>query len=957
MQTHSLEEVAPKPAEAPAMPRAEPRRVTVEPASWAGWMTDVLLIGLFLALAFLLGVFPLKDTDFYWHLRTGDWIRQNGRVPRFDLFTFTRAGEPWIDLHWLFQIAISWLHQRGGVVALNLAKCIVTCVALLILVTARKREWPVWAVVLAWLPALFVLSGRIYVRPETLTLLYLSIFLAVILRWDRSPRLVLALPPVQVLWVNSHGLFVLGPIILVFGLVDAAIRFGFFARDRRKWWRTILGGTALTAAACLVNPYFVTGALYPLELAGTMRNPIFARNIAELMSVPDFIRRVGLWNVPLLIHLATIMVGALSFLVPLYWLLRNRRADRRPSVNGNSLPADHEAQAGPASPTRRAKRSRARRVRTDEPRTADGARAAQAYDGDWHASPFRLLLFATFCILSMQATRNSHQFAAVLGTVTAWNFGEWAAAVRRHRARAQGDRTLPSTRPGPRLFVLGTLVVLVICVGSGGFFRLTGEGRTVGLGEEPFFFPHEAAKVAGNQGMPDRCLAFHNGNASVYEYYHGPERKVYTDPRLEVAGADLFKRYLELQDRISKDAPGWEAELAEMGRPVILNDHEYNWTIGAVLLTSPHWRCVWFDPIAAVFVHDSYQSASRERTVDFAARHFRPVPSAGTPGDIAEWRVLSLAFRKYVMALSSVPNDHTSQLAWLGLDAARRLIGRVPDSSEAWKNLGVIELRRSPPAPPSQRYRLPFDPVFDLSIVRATFALRRAAELASDDFTTLAELKTAFDQRRMFEPALESLERLLSLRPKNQLQGTVQAELRGTRVEYLSKLGEPPARSWKNVNELDQIVTAQLAAGRVVGAAVLLEQANPPAAAPWDLVDRIATLRLHLGEPAQARALWTTAVPPAKQGLQAARIGTTYLVEGDFNQARRQYREALAIDPELFEAAYCLAVLEQDDGDAAAAFDQASVALETAKDETGRSAARSILSNVSRFARPRDQAR
>ena len=68
-----------------------------------------------------------------------------------------------------------------------------------------------------------------YVRPETLTLLYLSIFLAIILRWDRYPWLALLLPFVQVAWVNSHGLFVLGPIVLVFGLIDAALRFGFFA--------------------------------------------------------------------------------------------------------------------------------------------------------------------------------------------------------------------------------------------------------------------------------------------------------------------------------------------------------------------------------------------------------------------------------------------------------------------------------------------------------------------------------------------------------------------------------------------------------------------------------------------------------------------------------------------------------------------------------------------------------
>jgi tetratricopeptide (TPR) repeat protein len=307
-----------------------------------------------------------------------------------------------------------------------------------------------------------------------------------------------------------------------------------------------------------------------------------------------------------------------------------------------------------------------------------------------------------------------------------------------------------------------------------------------------------------------------------------------------------------------------------------------------------------------------------------------------------------------VSALSGLPDDHATQLAWLGLDAARKIIERAPKSFEAWKNLGLIELRRSQPGPPSQRYRLPFDPVFDLTSVRATYALRRATELVSDDFMTLLELKNTFDQRLMTEPALEILDRVAQLRPKNQVQRVVQAKFSAARADYVGRIGAPPPQNWKNLNDLDQIVTAELAAGRVRGAAALLETAHPPAAAAWEVVDRIATMRLHLGEPAQARALWSASASASapRKGLPAARVGTTYLVEGDFDQARRHYLQALAENPDLFEPAYCLAILEQDAGDAAAAYEQASVALETAPDETSRSAARSILANVSRFARP-----
>ena len=212
-----------KPKERPPESRTAPPSTSPFVSPTAAGLADAGLIVLFLALTFLLGVFPLKDTDIYWHLRTGELIRQTGQVPRTDLFTFTRVGVPWIDLHWIFQVGVSWLHERGGVVALNLAKCVVTCVAVLLLVTARRREWPVWVMLIAWLPAILVLGGRIYVRPETLTLLYLSIFLAVVTRWDRHPSLAVLLPIVQVAWVNSQGLFVLGPIILVCALIDAAL--------------------------------------------------------------------------------------------------------------------------------------------------------------------------------------------------------------------------------------------------------------------------------------------------------------------------------------------------------------------------------------------------------------------------------------------------------------------------------------------------------------------------------------------------------------------------------------------------------------------------------------------------------------------------------------------------------------------------------------------------------------
>jgi len=906
-----------------------------------------------LSLTFLLGAFPLKDADIFWHLRTGNLIRETGQVPRTDICTFTRGttttseGAPWIDLHWLFQVGVSWLFAHGGVVALNLAKCVITSLAMLILLTARRREWPVWVMVLAWLPALLALGGRMYVRPETLTLLYLSIFLAVIMRWDRFPKLALILPAVQVFWVNSQGLFVLGPIVLTFGLIDAVVRGEMFSPERRKWRRTILAASVATGLACLINPYGLRGALYPLELAGTMSNPVFSRNIAELMSIPELIGNTGLWNRMLQLHLAVMALGALSFLVPLSWLIVTWLTGGRGSREAAVPDTPGQARAGSAEkPKKRARRRKARDAATNpaSPRAAQVAQAA-----GWRLSPFRLLLFVVFSLLSLQATRNSHQFAAVVGAVTAWNFGEWAAAVRKHRMLS-GDAGRTRAAVSPRLVSFAAVGLVLVWVGSGRFYTMAGEGRTIGLGEEPLWFPHEAVRFAGQAGMPDRFLSFHIGHAALFEYYHGPGRKVYTDPRLEVAGAELFGRYAELEQRIKKHQPGWEEALDMIGRPVILADHEHNSDIGATLFASDHWRCVWFDAVAAVFVHDAYVSVVKEHAVDFAARHFQPKPSS-QPAGLAELTALAKAYRKYVTALTGAGGGLSRPLVWLGLDESRLMLRTVPDSFEAWKNSGLIHFFRELPQKPAARLRAPFDPVLDLSMVRATFALRRALERAPHDFLTLITLQLCYDSRQMYEAVLPLLDRIEEVRPINRLQIREQADTGATRSVYLQRMGPEPSTEWQNLSELDQAVTANLSAGRAASAAALLEQAYPPETAPWEVLERVATLRLHLGEPGRARELLQKAATVREPAVRDARIAMTYLVEGDLEAARRHYRLAIAAQPGLFEAHYCLAVLEQDAGDAVSAYDQARKAVASAGNDASRSAARRIAASVSRFAR------
>jgi tetratricopeptide (TPR) repeat protein len=289
--------------------------------------------------------------------------------------------------------------------------------------------------------------------------------------------------------------------------------------------------------------------------------------------------------------------------------------------------------------------------------------------------------------------------------------------------------------------------------------------------------------------------------------------------------------------------------------------------------------------------------------------------------------------------LGPAAGDKTRLLAWVGLDDTRMLLRKEPDSIDGWINLGVIELCREPAFKPVARFRAALDPVHDLSIVRATAALRHALELDPGNPLAASTLIGAYDLRLMYEPALG----LLHLIERNSKAPS--------RTDYERKMGPPPPLKWQNLSDLDQAVTALLASGRAKSAVVLLEEARAAERAPWDMADRIATLRLHLGEPARARAAWENAVLAREPAVREARIGMTYLAENNFESARKHYRLALDAKPDLFEALYSLAVLEADSGDAATALALAKKAVAAAKDDTSRTAARLLATRVARFAR------
>src|SRR5512138_2792550 len=83
-----------------------------------------LLVLLLLPVAIGPLLFPIRDQDFFWHLRTGEWIWQHRALPQEFLGAALAQGAPaetqrfTLTSYWLSQTALYLLHTAGGMQAI-----------------------------------------------------------------------------------------------------------------------------------------------------------------------------------------------------------------------------------------------------------------------------------------------------------------------------------------------------------------------------------------------------------------------------------------------------------------------------------------------------------------------------------------------------------------------------------------------------------------------------------------------------------------------------------------------------------------------------------------------------------------------------------------------------------------------------------------------------------------------
>lgn len=204
----------------------------------------VLFLGI--GLAFRSGA--LADPDTGWHVAAGDLIRSLGRLPEHDPWSFTAGDHPWYNISWAYDVAISFVHETGGLAAVAATTIVLNALAAGALgAIALQSSKSVIAAVPATILAGLVLLPGMLARPQGVTYLLILAFYAV-LRFGGS-RLWWLLPAGMAAWANIHGGFLAGLAVIGAFFVEKAIKRDFVG------CLNIAGVGALALAAILINPY------------------------------------------------------------------------------------------------------------------------------------------------------------------------------------------------------------------------------------------------------------------------------------------------------------------------------------------------------------------------------------------------------------------------------------------------------------------------------------------------------------------------------------------------------------------------------------------------------------------------------------------------------------------------------------------------------------------------------
>src|ERR1019366_4176179 len=238
----------------------------------------------------------VANADTWWHLRNTAYLFQHHTIPRMDTYSSTAAGSPLINFEWLSEVPFFLGFKAMGLQGLL---AVSFAVLVLIYIGVYYRSCRAGAdckdAAVATLGAICLVGGvSIASRMLLFGWLCMGGLLLVLDRFQRTGKGLWLLPPLFALWINLHGSWVFGVIVVALTIASGLLEGEWGLVVARRWspveLKKLLLALVASLGALFVNPFGYKLVLYPYDLL--LRQQGVMQYIEEWQPV-DFSTRNG----------------------------------------------------------------------------------------------------------------------------------------------------------------------------------------------------------------------------------------------------------------------------------------------------------------------------------------------------------------------------------------------------------------------------------------------------------------------------------------------------------------------------------------------------------------------------------------------------------------------------------------------------------------------------------------
>ncbi len=210
--------------------------------------------------------YPVQDGDYYWHIRSGDYILVNQELPEQDPFSFTTPDKHDLDenanmrtefiltQYWLAQIVMSKLHSLFGEYGVIGLRVFLFGLLLPLLYLYGRRSGKVLCFAFVFIAG-SLLTEYPSERPQLFSFVLMPLVLFLLekgrLSRLRVPRELLVLPPVMLLWANLHGSYLLGLVLCLVYIVVSVFKRLYGQTEVKPAYLSLI---LLAALSSIMNP-------------------------------------------------------------------------------------------------------------------------------------------------------------------------------------------------------------------------------------------------------------------------------------------------------------------------------------------------------------------------------------------------------------------------------------------------------------------------------------------------------------------------------------------------------------------------------------------------------------------------------------------------------------------------------------------------------------------------------